>query len=235
MQWRLSALLDRISSQIETRQSRVDIPKLQQFNGELTDKQRLKQCSTELQNHYEDYCTRYSHKVHVVSCEQAAFVLNACRVLQPRRLVDFGSGFSSYVLRKYAQESRQCMVWSVDDDEQWMLKTIQFLREQGLPTDGVMMAEAFFTQHQNDRFDFIFYDLGNMRTREDYFERMLPLRSEQSMAMIDDVHKQDYRSFVVKVLKEQGIPYYNLKNITLDEYGRYAFAIIGNRNTDRSA
>ena len=97
------------------------------------------------------------------------------------------------------------------------------------------MAEAFFTQHQNDRFDFIFYDLGNMRTREDYFERMLPLRSEQSMAMIDDVHKQDYRSFVVKVLKEQGIPYYNLKNITLDEYGRYAFAIMGNRNTDRSA
>lgn len=235
MQWRLSSLLDRISSQIETRQSRVDIPKLQQFNGGLTDQERLKQCSTELQNHYEDYCTHYSHKVHVVSREQAAFVLNACRVLQPRRLVDFGSGFSSYVLRKYVQENSQCMVWSVDDDEQWLQKTIQFLREQALPTDGVMMAEAFFTQHQNDRFDFIFYDLGNMRTREDYFERMLPLRSEQSMAMIDDVHKQDYRSFVVKVLKEQGIPYYNLKNITLDEYGRYAFAIIGNRNTDRSA
>lgn len=44
--------------------------------------------------------------------------------------------------------------------------------------------------------------------------------------LIDDVHKSDYRSFVVNTLRERKINFLNLKKVTLDDYGRYSFAII---------
>lgn len=126
------------------------------------------------------------------------------------------------------------MIWSVDDNDVWLKKTKQFLEENDLSTERLIHSKDFFSEFSDSNFDFIFYDLGNMQTRLEFFVPVLKLLDRQGSLMIDDVHKQDYRSYVVKVLKEQGIPYYNLKNITLDEYGRYAFAVIGDRNIYRA-
>jgi hypothetical protein len=52
-----------------------------------------------------------------------------------KRLLDLGSGFSSYVLRAYAAGVPGAVGWSVDDDPAWLEKTRAFLVSEGLSTE----------------------------------------------------------------------------------------------------
>lgn len=228
LQWRISRLLDRISTNIETRQSKIDVTLLQSVNALFTDERRLTDCSAELQEPYYDYCNRYSEKIQVISLEQASFLLNACRTIQPKRIADLGSGFSSYVVRKYLMENKNCQVISVDDHEMWLSKTSVFLTERNMPVNNLVLASDFYSMSEQGSFDLIFYDLGIMQVRKEYFQPTLALLSKSSGAMmlIDDVHKDDYRSVVYNYLKSKGIEFLNLKKITLDEFGRYAYAVL---------
>ena len=57
-----------------------------------------------------------SSKGMALSLETAALVLLLCEIKQPKTIVDLGSGFSSYVLRKWAQGAKHdVVVWSVVD------------------------------------------------------------------------------------------------------------------------
>lgn len=228
IQWRTAVFSENLAEVLESRVSVEDISNIRKSNPLLIDAVRIKKCYDELSDLHLDYCTRYSDKVHVVSLEQAAFLLNACRLLTPNRVVDLGSGFSSYVVRKYAKESRNADVCTVDDNASWLNKTAEFLKERDLPVNGLILASDFFKNAGSSSFDFVFYDLGNMQIRREYFEETLKLfdTKNRSIMLIDDVHKSDYRSFVVNTLRERKINFLNLKKVTLDDYGRYSFAII---------
>jgi predicted O-methyltransferase YrrM len=228
LQWRTYVFSENLLEILESRVSSEDVSLIRRRIPALIDAGALTKCYDELKCLHQDYCMRYSDRVHVVSLEQAAFLLNACHTLNPNRIVDLGSGFSSFVVRSYARENTNCRVLSVDDDPRWLGRTEQFLKEQKVSTDDLLLSKDFFREAHSGSFDLVFYDLGTMQTRAENFEQTLNVLNDRpgSLMIIDDVHKSDYRLIVSRLLRDKRIQFFNLKKITGDEYGRYAYAIL---------
>ncbi len=95
-----------------------------------------------------------------VSLQSATLLAALCELRRPRRVLDAGSGFSSYVLRRFSWGDRE--VWSVDDNEQWLDMTRTYLQQQGIDNDRLLPWDTF-TESDEREFDLIFHDLGAIR------------------------------------------------------------------------
>src|SRR5262245_35480678 len=73
--------------------------------------------------HYEYYIKEVSTSKMAVSLNTAIILYMFCEALVPKQIIDLGSGFSSFVLRSYASQSGNCMVYSVDDNQDWLDRT----------------------------------------------------------------------------------------------------------------
>lgn len=79
---------------------------------------------------YEDYITKVSTEIMAISLELYVFCILICDIIRPQKVVDFGSGYSSYVFRSLTSitgEDYQPTIWSVDDSAEWIDKTKTFL------------------------------------------------------------------------------------------------------------
>jgi hypothetical protein len=91
---------------------------------------------------YQEYVETVSNPAMALSPHTAALLYALCTLLVPKRALDLGSGFSSFVLRRYARDTAgSCIVHSVDDDAQWMDQTRAFLSAHELPAgDADLLA-----------------------------------------------------------------------------------------------
>jgi hypothetical protein len=62
----------------------------------------LDQLSRELPSRHGQYISTVSDSAHAISLELARFILEVASENHAKRLLDLGSGFTSYVLRAYA-------------------------------------------------------------------------------------------------------------------------------------
>lgn len=93
---------------------------------------------------YIDYVFTVSNAVHAISLPLAAFVGSMCDVGSPKAVIDLGSGFSSYVLRRYAaKQPAHVHVTTADDDPSWLEKTRAFLELAGLSVQHDIEAPGF--------------------------------------------------------------------------------------------
>jgi hypothetical protein len=61
-----------------------------------------------------------------VSVELAVFLDVLCRLIEPDRILDLGSGFSSFVLRRHLASRDvgvHSVIWSIDDSPEWLEQT----------------------------------------------------------------------------------------------------------------
>ena len=85
---------------------------------------------------YTLYVNTVSSFQMALSLESAALVWALCDERRPAKIVDLGSGFSSFVLRHWAKVSgREVEVWSVDDDAEWLQKSKEFCASTGVSTE----------------------------------------------------------------------------------------------------
>jgi predicted O-methyltransferase YrrM len=166
------------------------------------------------------YVDGVSTSVMAVSFEAAALLDALCRILEPRNVVDLGSGFSSVVVRRYARDAKNCLAGSVDDDPAWLARTQSFLVKLGLPTDHLMSWTDF--QNTSQRYDLIFHDLGNMLVREQSLPVALNRVSPGGMVILDDMHKQDYAVAAQQIVRAAGFTLVPLRETTRDQYDRHA-------------
>jgi hypothetical protein len=75
------------------------------------------------ENDYLDYLTRVGHPNHAASLELIATLWLLAEDSGARRIIDLGSGFTSFILRTYAAEHPGVEVWSVDDSAEWLERT----------------------------------------------------------------------------------------------------------------
>jgi predicted O-methyltransferase YrrM len=175
--------------------------------------------------HYEHYVSRVSLGWMAVSLELAVFLAALCRVLRPGRLVDLGSGFSSFVFRRYQAEAEPPPeVWSVDDSAGWLERTGRFLEGQGLPSANLATWQDFVGQGPG-RFDLVLHDLGSLRVRRATLPQALDLVAPGGVAVLDDVHYGSIRRHALRVLRERGLTPHGLGAPTRDCYGRYALLV----------
>jgi predicted O-methyltransferase YrrM len=181
------------------------------------------ECLAQLKPVHDDYVNRISRADMAASLELGAFLCAACKSRRPRRVLDLGSGLSSFVLRSYARSNAAVTTVSVDDDSAWLGKTAQFLDEQGLEKENLLLLQDFLNTRQ-DPFDLILHDLNFVEVRINYVEAVLDQLAPGGLIIFDDVHKRDYLHSLLKLLRKRPGSCYSLQPVTADQFGRYALA-----------
>lgn len=180
---------------------------------------------------YFEYVNNISSPEMAVSLQTAVLLYYLSKMKCPKRILDLGSGFSSYILRLYAHEhSENVEVYSIDDNNKWLEKTQKYLSINKLPSDNLKSLESFnFRSHVNS-FDLVFHDLGNMNLRKKHLiDAVSVCKTTNGIVILDDIHKEDYKNFIRSVIPRYRCNYYNLNWITRDDFGRRA-ALLTNIN-----
>ena len=159
-----------------------------------------------------------------VSLESAALLHVLCDTIKPARVLDLGSGFSSFVLRRWREQTgSDTRIVSVDDDAAWLERTGQYLSQQQLPTHDLFVWSDFVDLETDEPFDLVFHDGGSMRFRLEQVAFVCSETRKGGMLLLDDMHKPDYRRGALACLERQGVDAYSLKSWTHDPFSRFAY------------
>lgn len=177
-------------------------------------------------NEFDALHAEYSGRVSdmCLSLEATKYVIKLGEELKPTRILDTGSGWSSFFLKRCFPNA---YVVSVDDSAKWLKTTEEYLRKNNIAVDELLTWESFSSQTwSGDRgFDLVVHDLGNRNTRAATLQFVLRTVRVGGAAYLDDVHKEDMRTKFVKTLNEMNLKYIDVKGETLDALGRYGWVV----------
>lgn len=181
----------------------------------------------ELRDAYEDYVANTSDAGAAVSFQLATLLVYICQTQNPRRLLDLGSGFSSFILRRYAATQNGAVsVTSIDDSGAWLEKTKAFLSARNVSTDRVITWEALRQDAGAKDFDLVLNDFSNIDTRLTILQDVVPWVKPGGLLILDDMHMLRYRAPIEKALESLGLKSFSLRRFCLDEIGRYPYLVI---------
>lgn len=205
----------------------IDSAKLQQIYPQLRNYEALAApIRAQLQPYYDEYISTMSTEAMAIGFESAVFLTALCHIHVPHRILDLGSGFSSLVFRLFATTVDSTpSVWSVDDELSWLETTRTFLVSNDLSSDNLVYWQTFIDTRP-ETFDLVLHDLGRMPVRTRTLEDAIALAHTGGLIVLDDIHKDEYRSYVKRVLKRLKLPFYSLRAFTKDRYGRYCYLVI---------
>lgn len=172
---------------------------------------------------YRDYCFNVSRRGMALSIETCAYVWWLCDMKQARSVCDLGSGFSSYVLRRYADEADyDVTVHSVDSDAEWLAKT----REWCGTDDGFYMGHEWMTI--DARYDVVVNDYDSGNTRDQFAQHGIIRLNAAGAIVFDDAHHPDHHDFMGVICQRNRLALLDLYHQTRDEVHR--FAMVGVRS-----
>ncbi|MGP8153877.1 MAG: hypothetical protein ACLQBQ_07010 [Smithella sp.] len=209
-----------IESKFDLRQIYKEYPDLKQLYN-----QNITSCRHEILPFYQDYISNTSNAIMAISFELSILLLTLCEVIKPKRIIDFGSGFSSFIFRYFAMNHTGIPmpeVWSVDDSQEWLDKTGEFLISKNIKGDNLFTLESI-KQKKDIPFDLILYDLGAFDIRIMNLELALSMLSQDGTIVLDDMHGADYAFFVLNSLRNNKFKKYSTYHYTIDKINRYAF------------
>ncbi len=160
----------------------------------------------------------------------AVWLWNACQRENAQRVLELGSGFSSWALRHWQQRAaveRNVMpdVWTIDDEAKWLETTRIELTAQGFATDRLVAFDDLRDWDPREWrphlfFDVVFVDLDNTGTRLAHAERFVSWTKPGGLLVLDDWHMAHYREPMTRRLAALGVAVDALPETT-DEWGRY--------------
>lgn len=181
------------------------------------------QYKSEIQQAYSEYTTKVSPADMTVSLETSVVLIGLCVLHEPKSILDLGSGFSSYVFRYIRGNhlTEECAILSIDTDKAWIRKTAGFIRERGLTTYDFCFWDDI--KDTAEEFDLIFVDIDKTYSRKNYYAHILKsFVGENSVVVFDDMHKGILSSTLAEVLSEYKYKSTNIRDLTLDEFGRFS-------------
>jgi predicted O-methyltransferase YrrM len=174
---------------------------------------------------YEQYIKEISSPDMAASLELAAFIYSFCQIKGCKKLLDIGSGFSSFICRRFASETPAVETFTVDDDEAWLKKTNQYLEKHHLNTDNLFTMDQFLSNDLSG-FDFILHDLNFVEVRINHLETIMKLIKRDGFVILDDVHKPDYLFAALVKLRKNTVNIFSLQSITTDRFGRFSLMVV---------
>ena len=180
-----------------------------------------------IEPHHQHYVQKVSNERSAISLEMAVMLAFLCELKKPSRILDVGSGFSSFVFRSYQKTAGKTVeVVSLDNDALWLNKTREYLAMGGLSLNGVMEFDHFL-KIKPGKFDIALHDLGNLDERKKHLKTVLKVAHPNAVIVLDDFHKQHYRENIQQQLAAMSIDHTSLYGFTLDKFSRYAAVITG--------
>jgi hypothetical protein len=155
--------------------------------------------TSDLDSVYQRYVSEVSIPGMAVSLETGALLLALCRTEQVSSAIDYGSGFSSYVLRRWAGDAH-CDVVSVDDDPAWLARTHDFLVKQRVSDAHLCL----WPDVPNQTFDLVFHDFAGGRPREETMP--MALQAASRFAVFDEAQHRGHRAAIRTSCAHAGVP-----------------------------
>ncbi len=176
---------------------------------------------------YQKYLDEVSTVDMALSFETSQLLYALAKIKKAKRILDLGSGFSSYVMRLYAKNSgNDVTVYSIDDDKGWLEKTKIFLDAMQVSTEHVLEWNDFKKEAPTG-FDLISHDLGGLEIRAESLPFVLSLMDKSGIIVLDDMHKarggliSGYRAVAIKEVKKSGMLLLSARKYTLDTINRF--------------
>jgi predicted O-methyltransferase YrrM len=211
--------LDYIKGKRDKRRLEKKLPQLRTFS------KQSHAAVEDLRSYYDEYILNFSSNDMAISLELAVFLMTLCYLIKPKRILDLGSGFSSFVFRRYQSRTYpRAEIWTIDDNPYWLEQTRIFLSSYDLLDDNLAIWNAFIQEEQGD-FDLILHDLGSMEIREETLTKVITLSRPNGLIVLDDFHKTKYRASVTQKLKHFEFEFYSLRSYTIDKLGRYSILL----------
>jgi predicted O-methyltransferase YrrM len=180
--------------------------------------ERWRELKLGLDPRYEQYVTDVSNRTWAASLEISSLLLHLCEVLQPSSVLELGSGFTSYVLRRYKQEADHAVsVVSLDHSPEWLEKTSAFLESVGCEHEGLRELAPL---RDSDGFDLVFNDLFG-EIRDEATKTVLPHLLPGGAILVDDTSRANHRRALVKAGSRAGLRFYDVRRWTNDVEGRW--------------
>ena len=161
------------------------------------------------------YVTEVSHPGHAVSQRTAAFLACLYLMRKPARILDLGSGFSSFIAARYGAGAE---VVAVDTDPMWLAKTRHYLDGHGIQVD--LRAWEGFTDP--GLFDVVFVDLGGGTVRDGAIRAACDLVDPNGVIVFDDAHHAGHHESMVRACEDTGREWFPLHAWTMDNSYRFA-------------
>lgn len=178
------------------------------------------QAITDAYNIYTSGTKSISTPAMAASLQACIFLFKICQDNQFKKLIDLGSGITSFVLRYYQSLYNDVTVYSVDDNADWLEKTKSFIQHFDLNNDNfVHMINAV----KELNFDLVVYDYGYMDVRKTNLRKAIGLCATTGTIYCDDCHKVDYYKYVKRVINDN----YIITEVpsTFDTYERFGILL----------
>jgi predicted O-methyltransferase YrrM len=177
-----------------------------------------------------DYTARVSPDPIALALPLAIFLGVLCEQLRPRRILDLGSGFSSYVFRAVAAvpagtppAGAAPVIYSIDQSRAWLDKTRAFLQHHGADAPHLATWDEFAATTPAP-FDMVLQDFATLDTRRRMLDRVVDLCGPGGLIVIDDMHVPGYRRATLRALDRRGLDYFSLRLFTRKRL-RYAYLV----------
>lgn len=162
-----------------------------------------------LREYFESYVNTVSTREMAISMQTAETIIRFLEERGPLKIADVGSGFSSFVIAKYAFETG-AKVDIFDESPKWLYKTEQFIRGHGYNTGKISYRPL--SEFNSNEYDFIFFDTCG----DDRVENIGLLKGSKAFIILDDCHRQEYE----KAAEKAGFRLVKFSN-EADQYGRF--------------
>jgi predicted O-methyltransferase YrrM len=182
-------------------------------------------CREDIIDAYEDYIVHVSPEQMAISLETATYIYWLAVKTQPATLADYGSGFTSYVLRAV-----DCgKVLSVDDQESWLNWTFQFLERWNVCYGDLLPFETARHETEPGSLDLIVYDFAAGEKREAFMGWALDRLAPGGLCVFDDAQHAEHQNKMRAACKDRKIELFDLSEITKDRHGRFAALAVAPR------
>ena len=188
--------------------------------------QKMQEFGKIISPYYQNYVKSTSSEIMAMSFELSIFTLALCEITKPKKILDLGSGFSSFCFRYWIKNySPNSEVFSVDDEPEWLEKTREFLLRHNLHGNQLITWDELIGGDYG-KFDLVFYDFGTFPVRKNSLNKVIDFASRPSILILDDMHSAEYGLYVKKTLKERKLDGFSIRRYTNDKFTRYAYLAI---------
>ncbi len=179
--------------------------------------EELEKARARLVGAYRDYVAHVSPAQMTISLETSTYILWAAEKIGAIRAIDFGSGFTSYVLRLAG-----CETTSVDDSSEWLHWTQVFLERYGLTTGSLCLLDEFHPI----RADLVVYDFASGQLRDDHFITAFAQIAPGGIAILDDANHPLHQKAMKRAAEKFNYSLYGIGGLTTDWQGRFAALVV---------